>query len=99
MSRNSMLPKPFHGPHVAPLRAVHEKVVWRKPTARCARVRVRSHTCECRSVIYELCSAGGLMFIRRTARMSKGMDVRETEWLLTAKAAVPWQRLLVGQAR
>ncbi|WP_205831149.1 MULTISPECIES: hypothetical protein [Microbispora] len=50
-------------------------------------------------MVYELCVSGGLVFIRRTVRKPAGLSVRETEWLLTARAMELWRRLLAGQAR
>jgi hypothetical protein len=98
-SKEVTLPWPFHGVHVAPPQAGYEKITWKLPTARCIRVRVRRHTCECRITIYELCMSGGLMFIRRTVRRPEGSQVCETEWLPSAKALELWQRLIAGQVR
>ncbi|GAB3140925.1 hypothetical protein [Microbispora hainanensis] len=97
--KDAQLPAPFHGVHVAPPQTGCERLVWRKPTARCTHLRVRRHTCECQPVVYELCVSGGLVFVRRTVRKPAGLSVRETEWLLTARAMELWQRLLTGQAR
>ncbi len=89
----------YHGIHVAPLQAKHERLDWRMPAARAARVRVRLHTCECKATLYELCQGGGLMFVRRTVRRSDGPVVHETEWLRTALMERLWQRILLGEAR
>ncbi|MGI5160141.1 hypothetical protein [Microbispora sp. CA-102843] len=67
-----------------------------KPTNRSDRVRVRRHTCECKATIYELCSAGGLLFIRRTKR-GKKVEIRETERLVAARMEELWVRLLSGE--
>ncbi|MEU6408586.1 hypothetical protein [Microbispora sp. NPDC046933] len=69
-----------------------------KPTNRSDRVRVHRHTCECKATIYELCSAGGLWFIRRTKR-GKKMEIRETERLVAARMKGLWVRLLSGEVR
>ncbi|WP_433214852.1 hypothetical protein [Microtetraspora malaysiensis] len=84
---------------MAPLQATHEKLAWRAPTARAARVRVRLHTCECKATLYELCQGGGLMFVRWTVRRADGHVVRETEWLRAALMERLWQRILLGEAR
>ncbi len=60
-------------------------------------MRVHRHTCECKATIYELCSAGGLMFIRRTKRGVK-VEVRESERLVSARMRLLWLRLLSGEA-
>ncbi|WP_244312780.1 hypothetical protein [Microbispora hainanensis] len=67
-----------------------------KPTNRSDRVRVRRHTCECKPTIYELCSAGGVFFIRRTIR-GKNVEIRETERLVAARMEDLWVRLLSGE--
>ncbi|MBB4939027.1 hypothetical protein FHR32_003332 [Streptosporangium album] len=47
---------------------------------------------------YELCQAGGLLFIRRTYR-SDAVLMHESEWLRTADGERLWLRVLLGQAR
>ncbi|MEZ0074448.1 hypothetical protein [Planotetraspora sp. GP83] len=93
------LPPSFHGVHVAPLQMAHDKIAWIAPMARCNRVRVRRHTCDCKATIYELCASGGLMLVRRTVRAPEGAAVRESAWLVTAKAAHLRRLLLLGHAR
>ncbi|GAA4564791.1 hypothetical protein [Planotetraspora kaengkrachanensis] len=90
---------PYHGIHVAPLQPEHVKIRWLKDTRRCDHVRVRRHTCDCKSTIYELCHAGGLMFIRRTIREGDAQIAHETERLITARMEDLWMRLILGQAR
>ncbi len=92
------LPEPFHGPHVEPFAAEHSGIEWREPTPRCARVRVKEHTCECQETLYELCQAGGLKFIRRTIRKARRTAVSETVWMSSAKAERLWTLLLARQA-
>ncbi len=59
-----------------------------------------AHVCDCVPVSYELCTAGGLMFIRRTDRTRGAKpEVRETERLITSRAQVMWRDLLLGIAR
>jgi len=48
--------------------------------------------------IYELCQAGGLVFVRRTNRKKTELEVAETEWLLTARAQELWQKILTGRS-
>jgi hypothetical protein len=89
----------FHGLHVAAVRAKHEKIKWLDPTPRSDRLRVRMHTCECHATIYELCSSGGLQFIRRSTRGPSSVTVHESERLIAARADDLWLRLLVGEFR
>ncbi|MBX6383922.1 MAG: hypothetical protein IRZ07_13260 [Microbispora sp.] len=91
------LPPPYHGIHAGPPIDGYKKINWMKPTNRSDRVRVRLHTCECKATIYELCSAGGLMFIRRTKR-GKKLEIHETERLIAARMEKLWARLLSGEA-
>ncbi|MEU7916434.1 hypothetical protein [Microbispora bryophytorum] len=65
---------------------------------RAASVRVRRHTCDCQPVAYELCQAGGLMFVRRYDR-TDGVLIHESEWLRPPAAEHLWTRILLGQAR
>ncbi|WP_433249334.1 hypothetical protein ACQPYK_02200 [Streptosporangium sp. CA-135522] len=87
-----------HGIHVAPLQKEHELVAWRTAIPRADRIRIREHTCDCRTISYELCQGGGLMFVRRTYR-SGGVVVHESDWLRTGEAEPLWRLLLLGQAR
>ncbi|WP_327102322.1 hypothetical protein [Nonomuraea glycinis] len=48
---------------------------------------------------YELCSAGGLVHIRRTVQSAEGACVRESPWLRAAAAHRLWESLLDGHAR
>lgn len=93
------LPSEVHGIHVASLHPAHEKLHWQKPAQRANGVRVRLHTCECKETLYELCQAGGLVFVRRSLRLAKGTTVDETEWLMHSKALRLWQLLLLGEAK
>ncbi|WP_203863579.1 hypothetical protein [Planobispora rosea] len=92
-------PPGFHGIHAAPLTTTYERIRWVVPVPRTDRIRVRSHTCICREIQFELCEAGGLAFIRRLAPL-RGRDVvHETEWTVTTRAVRLWESLLRGQAR
>ncbi|WP_204074529.1 hypothetical protein [Planotetraspora phitsanulokensis] len=70
-----------------------------KDTRRSDRVRVRKHTCDCMATIYELCYAGGLLFIRRTIRELDSRVAHETDRLITVRMEDLWMRLILGQAR
>jgi hypothetical protein len=48
--------------------------------------------------MYELCQAGGLMFVRRAYRKD-GTLITETEWLRAALTEQLWREILLGQAR
>jgi hypothetical protein len=87
----------FHGPHVAPPRPDGVKLSWHKSTNRAQRIRVISHTCECKALTYELCAAASQGFVRRTDR-EKG-TIRETAWTLTAAARRTFDQILRGEAR
>ncbi|WP_327103720.1 hypothetical protein [Nonomuraea glycinis] len=88
----------FHGTHLKPLRWGHVVIDWSESVPRCGSVRIRAHTCDCALASYELCSAGGLVHIRRTVRSLDGNDVSESPWLRPAEAARLWESLLDGFA-
>ncbi|WP_203863204.1 hypothetical protein [Planobispora rosea] len=89
----------YHSRHVGVLQAEHEKIEWRAERPRADRVRVREHTCDCKATFYELCQAGGLMFIRRTHRVMGKATVSESPWVLAKEAQELWLGLLMGSAR
>ncbi len=62
------------------------------------RVRVRAYTCSCVSPYFELCTAGGLWFVRR---FTKGNPTVTTEspWQSARAAQDLWTRILTGQAQ
>ncbi|MBG0819597.1 hypothetical protein HS048_02335 [Planomonospora sp. ID91781] len=88
----------YHSLHVAPPQAGYESVAWWPAAPRADRIRIREHTCDCRTLSYELCQGGGLMFIRRTYR-SGGVLIEESDWMPTAQAEQLWKRLLLGEVR
>ncbi|GAA2881518.1 hypothetical protein HD593_000496 [Nonomuraea rubra] len=92
-----MADQDWHGSHPVPFEDGYQRLAWRAPRGRTRRVRVRDHTCECMSVIYELCQAGGLMFIQRTVRSDGGEERHETAWLACAQAKRLWGLLLDGR--
>lgn len=89
----------YHGTHPAPRRPDCEPVTWYESTARAERVRVREHTCGCRNVVYELCAAAGVVFVRRLDRRDSPLTVRESHWLRTSEAERLWAAILDGRAR
>ncbi|KAB8191505.1 hypothetical protein FH608_030065 [Nonomuraea phyllanthi] len=96
MTRRVAFPD-LHGPHVEPPEPHHIKLTWHEPTNRAPRIRIISYSCECEAILYELCSAAGQGFIRRTDR-EQG-TVHETAWTLTLKARRTFNRILRGKAR
>lgn len=58
-------------------------------------IRVRDHTCSCRFPTYELCTAAGLSFVRRTINDN---TIMESPWLPSRDTQELWQRILRGQA-
>ncbi|GIH77679.1 hypothetical protein [Planobispora longispora] len=89
----------YHSHHVGVLQAEHERIDWRVERPRADRVRVREHTCDCRATFYELCQAGGLMFVRRTHRAMGKTAVHESPWAPAKETQKLWLRLLMGGAR
>ncbi|GAA2910033.1 hypothetical protein GCM10010517_76490 [Streptosporangium fragile] len=89
-----------HGRHVAPVQARYKRVDWRPQRPRADRLRVKEHTCDCEDVFYELCQAGGLLFVRRTEMKRNGeMVVHESPWAVAKQTQELWLRLLMGAAR
>lgn len=88
------------GVHAAPERDDAQRVTWHPPSSRYDRVRVVKHTCEfCRVESWELCAAGGLMFIRRVDRSRSQVEVAETEHLPGARIRPLWVSIIAGTAR
>ncbi|SNS61722.1 hypothetical protein SAMN05216276_1012140 [Streptosporangium subroseum] len=94
-----VLEERHHGHHVGLLQAKHEPIDWRPSLSRAGPARVKEHTCDCRATFYELCQAGGLMFIRRTHRLRGAVDVHESPWVVARDTQALWLRLLMGSAR
>lgn len=67
---------------------------WTLAVPRTDRVRVRSHSCSCGPVIYELCTAGGLRFIRRIRTVRGRRVIEESEWTNTRECDELWARML-----
>ena len=92
----------YHGIHAAPGfpdLPGFKRVEWFPPEPRTDRIRVRVHTCECAPIVYELCSAAGLFFIRRTDRTTSPTRIAESEWKILPRIEGLWLRILAGQAR
>ncbi|GGP18422.1 hypothetical protein GCM10012278_90540 [Nonomuraea glycinis] len=85
----------FHGTHAAGPRQPSQLVEWSPPAPRTDRIRVRDHTCSCRFPTYELCTAAGLSFVRRT---TSDKTITESPWLPSREAQQLWQKILHGQA-
>jgi hypothetical protein len=88
----------YGGLHPATPQAGYEHISWQECVPRADRVRVRSHTCNCKPIVYELCHAGGLLFVRRLYR-SDGVIEHQSEWLRTPEGEELWSRILLGHAR
>ncbi|MGV9303142.1 hypothetical protein ACWENQ_02755 [Nonomuraea sp. NPDC004354] len=89
----------WHSQHPEPLREGAIAIDWSLEVPRADRVRVKSYTCNCVPVFYELCQAAGLMFIRRLSQGGEVTLVHESPWLRCAEVEDLWQRLLRGEAR
>ncbi|WP_067133180.1 hypothetical protein [Microtetraspora malaysiensis] len=93
------LPAGYHGVHPAHPKAGGERLEWRECHPRAIRIRVLEHTCECQDIVYELCQAGGLLFVRRHYRAADGAVVTESEWLRAVPARRLWTNILLGHVR
>ncbi|QYC39638.1 hypothetical protein Nocox_10090 [Nonomuraea coxensis DSM 45129] len=82
--------------HVPRPRARHTTLEWTPVRSSSERVRVRTYTCPCQPISYELCQAGGLFFIRRTRRGPEGILIDECPRLRPATVTRMWIRLLEG---
>ncbi len=89
----------LHGKHVMPMVAAAELIDWMPATPRTERTRVRDYTCDCGPVVYELCQAGGLRFIRRVSRLNGRLVVEESPRAMAAVVDTLWAELLRGEAR
>ncbi|WP_343955255.1 hypothetical protein [Nonomuraea longicatena] len=80
-------------------RADAVRLDWSTPVPRFGRVRVVGHTCECKARVYELCTSGGLAWVRRIDRHSPGETVRVTHPCRVGEAGELWALILAGEAR
>lgn len=88
-------------PHPRPLNEGYVRLKWYSysPTART--IRVLAWTChEHRMTSYEMCSAGGLAYFRRTVADDEGaLSVKYSDsWLIRVAHAL-WDDLLLGNLR
>lgn len=88
----------YRGLHVAAAHIQAELLDWEPPVARVDRVRVRAHTCVCQSPIFELCTTGGLWFVRRITAESP-VVIDESPQLSARDGENLWWRILHGKAR
>lgn len=98
MASNDLLAE-YHGIHPAHPKADWERLEWPECHPRATRIRVLEHTCECQDIVYELCRAGGLVFVRRHYRASDGTVITESEWLRSVPARRLRTNILLGHVR
>lgn len=89
----------YHGIHPAPPRPNAMAVQWSTGQSRAPRIRVRAHTCECSSLLFEQCMAGGLGFVRRYDRSVWPAVVVESPWAKIRDTEMLWLRIMRGEAR
>ncbi|TXK42791.1 hypothetical protein [Nonomuraea sp. C10] len=87
------------GKHVYQVVGGYGSIDWLPAVPRTERVKVRDYTCDCRPIVYELCQAGGLRFIRRISRPNGRLVVEESRWSTSAVIDTLWGELLRGEAR
>ncbi len=85
-------------PHVPLAQLGHERLTWLEPRTG-ERVRVKAWTCDCRATVYELCTAGGQGFIRRTLQREGSPEVHETHRWTIPQTYEMWAAVLSGMAR
>ncbi|MDA0631907.1 hypothetical protein OUY22_00635 [Nonomuraea sp. MCN248] len=88
----------YHSVHPAKERPNLTPVHWHPGASRAARVRVRAYTCDCLPVVFELCVAGGLAFVRRHERSIGRLVVVESEWETWRRTEELWIAILRGEA-
>ncbi|MEV4176097.1 hypothetical protein [Nonomuraea sp. NPDC049709] len=87
----------YHSAHVPRPRPGFTRLRWERLREGSA-ARIRDYTCDCQNPYYELCSAGGQYFIRRTWLRNGTVQVHETARGRVAKAMEVWSKLLSGEA-
>ncbi len=86
-------------PHLPPLKDDAKPLAWHA-SQRFARFRVLAWTCgEHRETWYELCSGGGMAFIRRMSGDPVTPEVSQTHAWKLAEAQQVWAALLSGHVR
>ena len=99
VSSGSVSVPDFHyGLHLSGQQAEVESVRWERSLPRADRVRVRAFTCACQSPVFELCTAGGLWFVRCLSDENPAAPL-ESEWMPAKAGNSLWLRILNGQAR
>ncbi|GLW08491.1 hypothetical protein Misp01_36210 [Microtetraspora sp. NBRC 13810] len=73
------------------------QIYWQESRPRADRVRIKAYTCDCQPTFYELCQAGGLLYIRRTSRERRRVTVHETVWMVARDGEQLWTQLITGQ--
>jgi hypothetical protein len=84
------MPTDYHGPHVATQALDHEPIEWHQVHGPLETSRVITHTCECKTTIYELRNLGGAHYIRRTTRGSIP-QIHESPKTIPKHTAQLWQ--------
>ncbi|MEU4573610.1 hypothetical protein [Nonomuraea sp. NPDC023979] len=88
----------YHGAHPAAASPNLTAVRWYPCASRTTNVRVRDYTCGCLPVVFELCNAAGLAFIRRHQRSTSGTVVTESGWETWSRTEALWSHILRGEA-
>ena len=83
-------------PHAPPPQPTCANLRWLQPRGD-SRHRVIAWTCDCEDLVYELCAAGGLIFLRSTNLDTPATF--ETHRMRTSEGWATWQALLSGLAR
>ncbi|GAA4047318.1 hypothetical protein [Nonomuraea soli] len=87
----------MRSPHCVGRHVVFDPGIWYPAVPRTDRLRVRDHSCSCGVVIYELCEAGGLQFIRRIRPGNGQTVVEESGREIASKIGPLWARMLQGE--
>jgi hypothetical protein len=85
-----------HGPHLPRLRTPILTIHWMPASSPEDRRRELRWTCDCRSVVYTLVSAGGQAFIERRGGWQ---DAVHSPRMRAMEASAVWELLLTGRAR
>lgn len=82
-------------PELPPWEPGPEGIEWKKIEPPLGKARVHAEWRPTRDVLYELCSAGGLRFIRRTRHSPYRVD--QSPGMIAGRVDTLWQMLLNGQ--
>lgn len=72
-------------------------IEWSVALPRAERIRVRAFTNGPGDVWYELCAAGGLMFVRRFTRRGGRTIVHESTWTQAREAHELWASIVANE--